>query len=87
MRILKKLICSPLAIIIELLVFFSFAFLIVFYGVLRWLTPTQKAKKKLTALIENTALSWISINHVIFRYLLFLDIEVIGAENINPKKI
>ena len=84
--LLKKIICCPIAIFIELFSIFFTPIPIITLGLLRLIAPGKKLKTFLTKGIEASALSWVATNHFIFRYLLSPHIEIIGAEQIDPEK-
>jgi len=84
--LLKKIICCPIAIILELLLVFCLPVPIIICGLLRMASPTAQLKKIFTNGVEASALFWVSANHFIFRYLLSTKIKIIGAEQVNPKK-
>ena len=72
--------------IIEVTTIFLIPCPIIFFGALRWMMPNKTIKKWLATAVEQSALLWVTINHWMFGRLLHLDIEVIGAEAVNPKK-
>lgn len=86
MLLLKKIIACPIAICLELLSVFLIPVPIIILGLLRIIVPSKVLKKILTDGIEHSALFWVSINHFIFRYLLFAKITIIGAEHVDAKK-
>ncbi len=82
MRNLLKLITCPVAIILELFTVFILPFPILLLALVRLVFPCRALDRAM----ETTALAWVYVNYFILHYLLFLKIEVIGADQITPGK-
>ena len=81
MKLLKIFTC-PVAIVVELLLVFLLPAIILLIALFRKLFATQR----LEDVMESVARFWARANYYILRYLLFLKVDVIGADAVVPGK-